>query len=104
MLYEVITITVSGCTLSGISVSLASGFVCSGVPSGAAYPVGVNIPLVATGSYVGGAAAGCPAADITNQVAWSSDLATIAVASNGYARTNGSTGGAYATITSYNFV
>jgi uncharacterized protein YjdB len=92
-------ITVSGCTLNAISVDLASGFTCGGVPAGAAYPVGVNIPLVATGSYAGGAAAGCPDADITNQVTWSSDLGTIAVASNGHARTNGSTGGTYATIT-----
>ena len=92
-------ITVSGCTLSGITVDLASGFICGGVPAGAAYPVGVNVPLVATGSYVGGAAAGCPDADITNQVTWSSDLGTINVATNGHARTNGSTGGAYATIT-----
>jgi uncharacterized protein YjdB len=91
-------VTVSGCTLNGVTVT-PGPFTCGGVPGGAPYPVGVNIPLVATGSYVGGAAAGCPDADITNQVTWSSDLGTISVASNGYARTNGSTGGVYATVT-----
>ena len=91
-------VTVSGCTLNGVIVT-PGAFTCGGVPGGAPYPVGVNIPLVATGTYVGGAGAGCPNADITNQVTWSSDLGTISVASNGYARTNGSTGGVYATIT-----
>ena len=90
-------VTVSGCTLNQINITLAPGFTCGGVLGGAAYPVGINIPLVATGSYVGGAGAGCPDADITNQVTWSSDLATVSV-TGGLARTNGSTGGAYANV------
>ncbi len=95
-------VTVSGCTIQSLTVNLGTGFTCGGAPynpgtpptGGQPYPVGINIPLAVTATYTGG----CAPAPVTSQVTWQSSLGAISVA-NGFARTNGSTGGSVATIT-----